>query len=80
MAKLNNIELLAALEALRIKKPNDDYILRVASAIVAQNFGYKSRADWTEEVRKAGLLSYDPITEREEAETTYSDLMRRLDQ
>ena len=38
--KLTELELLAALENLRIRHPESVYILRVASGIVAKCFGY----------------------------------------
>lgn len=39
--KLTELELLAALENLHIRHPADDHILRIASSIVANCFGYK---------------------------------------
>lgn len=77
--KITEIELLAILENLRISHPNDDYILRVASAIVAKSFGYNSRADWTEKVREAELVEYGPIDSIEKAQVNYKKLMDNLD-
>ena len=85
--KLTDIELLAALENLRIRYTNDkyasvDFVLRVASAIVAKNCGYNARADWTKFVRNAGLVDYDPwgaLTMAVTAEINYRKLMEKLD-
>lgn len=88
--KLTDIELLAALENLRIKYENDkyadaDFVLRVASAIVAKNCGYNSRADWTKIVRNSGLVDYDvaptgrTLSLQEMAEVNYKKLMDKLD-
>lgn len=85
--KLTDIELLAALENLRIRHENDndisvDFALRIASAIVAKNCGYNSRADWTRIVRNAGLVDYDSVgvmPMEANAEINYRKLMEKLD-
>lgn len=76
--KLTDIELLATLENLRISNPNDDYILRVASAIVAENFGYKSRADWTQATRESGLVEYGLFDDVEAAKENYNRLIKKM--
>ena len=78
--KLTDIELLAALENLRIKGGDiDDYSIRVASAIIAKNLGYNSRAEWTEKVRESGLVKYGICDDKESAEANYTYLMGKLD-
>lgn len=77
--KLTDIELLAALENLRIQHSDDDYILRVASAIVAKCFGYNDRVEWTEKVAESGLVKYGLYNDTEAAKLNYKKLMKKLD-
>lgn len=73
---MTNIEVLAVLENLRIRHPENDHILRVASACVAACFGYKRRLDWTGELSRLGLVDYsDPMA----AELNYKRLMDKAD-
>lgn len=74
--KLTELELLAALENLRIRHSESDYILRVASGIVAKCFGYDDRIEWTEKVADAGLVEY---RDSSKAEKHYKELMDKLD-
>ena len=60
---LNKVRVLALLEAYRLyenhkKEINVDHVLRVASAIVADAFGFSSRADWCDEINKLKLVDY----------------------
>ena len=55
---MSNLEILAVLENLRLRYPEHDHILRLASACVAACFGYKSRVDWTGELSRMGLVDY----------------------
>lgn len=82
--KLTDIELLAAPENLRIihandKPQNNDWILRVASAIVAHNCGYNDRATWTAQLRENGLVKYGLWEDAEQAKEIYKNLMEKLD-
>lgn len=84
MGKLTDLEVLAALENLRIYKQrsNDsiDNIIRVCSAIVARNAGFESRTDWTEAISSIGLVDYGIMSRTEEEETArenYKKIMRR---
>lgn len=74
---MENIEILAILENLRIRHPESDHILRVASACVAVCFGYKSRADWTGECSRLGLVDYSNISS---AEINYKRLLDKADE
>lgn len=74
---MTNIEILAILENLRLRNPDDDGILRVASACVATCFGYQTRAQWKEECRSLGLVDYnDPFA----AELNYQKLLEKAEQ
>lgn len=74
---MTNIEILAILENLRLRNPNDDGILRVASACVATCFGYRTRAEWKEECQHLGLVDYsDPFA----AELNYQKLLEKAEQ
>lgn len=55
---MSNLEILAILENLRLRYPEHDYIMRVASACVARCFGYHTRNDWTGELSRLGLVDY----------------------
>ena len=80
--KLTDIELLAALENLRIGyqyRDIDDYTIRIVSAIVAKNLGYKDRAEWTEKVSESGLVKYEICDDTEAARANYLRLMEKLD-
>lgn len=84
MGKLTDLEVLAALENLRIYKQssNDsiDNIIRVCSAIVARNAGFESRTDWTEIISSIGLVNYGIMSRTEEEETArenYKKIMQR---
>lgn len=58
---MSNLEILAVLENLRLRSPEHDYILRLATACVAACFGYSSRTVWTGELSRLGLVDYaDP--------------------
>lgn len=73
---MSNIEILAVLENLRLRYPEHDHILRVASACVAACFGYKCRADWTGELSSLGLVDYN---DHGAAEINYERLMEKAD-
>ena len=76
---ISELELLAALENLRIMNPNDDYILRVASATVAKSFGYDSRAEWTEKLDDSGLVEYGIYDNIDKAKENYKSIMQKLE-
>lgn len=83
MKNLEDIEILAALENLRIRigqRKDADYALRVASAIVAESIGYKGRSEWSSLLREQGLTAseYDPDG-IERAEVLYNCAMGKLD-
>lgn len=83
MKNLEDIEILAALENLRIRigqKEDADYALRVASAIVAEAIGCKGRAEWASRLREMGLTAseYDPDG-KDRAEVLYNCAMGKLD-
>lgn len=73
---MTNLEVLAVLENLRIRHPESDHILRVASACVAACFGYKRRTDWTGELSRLGLVAYGDSMA---AEINYQRLMCKAD-
>lgn len=73
---MENIEILAILENLRIRHPESDHILRVASACVAVCFGYRSRADWTRDLSRLGLVDYSNLNA---AEVNYKRLLDKAD-
>ena len=79
---IHELELLALLENLRLRSPNDDEPIRICSAIVAMACGYKSRADWIDELKKAELVyySHDREEEKEKAEVQYRQLFEKLDE
>jgi hypothetical protein len=63
MDKKRQIEVLALLEAYRIKAERGkersvDFAIRVCQAIIASVFGYAGRADWTDDIQEAGLIDY----------------------
>ena len=70
------LDILAILENLRIRHPENDHILRVASACVAVCFGFKRRTDWTSELSRLGLVNY---ADRSTAEINYKRLLDRAD-
>lgn len=73
---MSNLEILAILENLRLRHPESDHILRVATACVAACFGYTRRVDWTSVVSRLGLVDYtDPMS----AELNYKRLMDKAD-
>jgi hypothetical protein len=73
---MENIEILAILENLRLRHPEYDHILRVASACVAVCFGYNCRADWTGECSRLGLVDYSNFAS---AEINYMRLLNKAD-
>jgi hypothetical protein len=73
---MDNIEILAILENLRLRHPENDHILRVASACVAVCFGYRSRTDWTGECVRLGLVNYSDLSS---AEINYQRLLCKAD-
>lgn len=73
---MTNLEILAILENLRLRHPESDHILRVASACVAVCFGFKSRAGWTGEILRDGLVDY---TNLDMAELNYKRLLDKAD-
>lgn len=73
---MSSLEILAILENLRLRHPENDHILRVASACVAVCFGYKSRVSWTEELSRMGLVDY---SDRSTAELNYKRLLDKAD-
>ena len=74
---MEHIEILAVLENLRLRYPEHDHILRVASACVAACFGYKCRADWTGELSQLGLVDYNDHGYA--ADVNYARLMEKAD-
>ena len=74
---MSNLEILAVLENLRLRHPENDHILRVASACVAACFGYRCRADWTSELSRLGLVDYSDHGSA--AELNYKRLMDKAD-
>lgn len=74
---MENIEILATLENLRLRHPNDDSILRIASACVAVCFGYQSRAEWSEACERLGLVDY---SDKATAEINYQKLLKKAEQ
>lgn len=83
--RLTDIEILSALENLRIRKINSvespEHIIRICSAIIAKNAGYSSREEWTKDAVAAGLVKYFPTDRQEEAEQAklqYFELMSKL--
>ena len=74
---MENIEILAVLENLRLRHPENDGILRVASACVAACFGCQSRAAWTEECKRLGLVDY---SDKAAAEINYQKLLKKAEQ
>lgn len=63
MDKEECLEILDELDTIRRRteyRPADsaDYVLRVACAIIAEKAGFKSRTDWTEELRKDTKTEY----------------------
>ena len=73
---MTNLEILAILENLRLRHPESDHILRVASACVAVCFGYKSRVSWTGELSRLGLVDYN---DRTAADLNYKRLCDKAD-
>lgn len=80
--KPNDLELLAALENMRLSHPNtfDDYAMRLVCAVVADNCGYKDRNSWIVKLQAAGLVEYkiDRQEERETAKQNYKRLMEKM--
>lgn len=74
---MSNLEILAVLENLRLRHPENDHILRVASACVAACFGYRCREDWTAELSRLGLVDYNDHGYA--AELNYYKLMEKAD-
>lgn len=74
---MEKIEIMAVLENLRLRYPNDDSILRIASACVAACFGYQSRAAWTKECARLGLVDY---SNKDAAEINYQKLLKKAEQ
>lgn len=75
---MKNLELLAMLENLRINHSEDDYILRVVSAIVAEYFGYTDRHTWTQKLDAEGLVKYGMEQNTEHANRMYKELSEKL--
>lgn len=75
---MKNLELLAMLENLRIQHSEDDYILRVVSAIVAEYFGYTDRHTWTQKLDAEGLVKYGMEQNIEHAKGMYKELSEKL--
>lgn len=73
---MTELEILAILENLRIRHPENDHILRVASACVAVCFGFKRRTDWTSELSRLGLVDY---ANHGAAEINYQRLLDKAD-
>ncbi len=76
---ISELEILAALDNLRIMNPNDDYILRVATAVVARAFGYENRAEWTEKLDESGLVEYGIYDNIDKARENYNSIMKKLE-
>ena len=73
---MSNIEILAVLENLRLRHPENDCILRIATACVASCFGYIRRTDWTAELSRLGLVDYNDISA---ADLNYKRLLDKAD-
>ena len=74
---MSNLEILAILENLRLRHPESDHILRVATACVAVCFGYRSRADWSSQLSQLGLVNYSDHGTA--AEINYKRLLDKAD-
>lgn len=74
---MSNLEILAILENLRLRYPEHDHIMRVATACVARCFGFRSRIDWTGELSRLGLVDYADYGCA--AEINYFRLMEKAD-
>lgn len=83
MKNLEDIEILAALENLRIRigqRESADFALRVASAIVAEAIGYKARAEWASRLRELGMTASEFNADgMNRAEILYNCAMGKLD-
>lgn len=74
---MTDLEILAILENLRLRHPESDHILLVASACVAVCFGFKRRADWTAELSRLDLVDYGDHGTA--AEVNYKKLLDKAD-
>lgn len=74
---MSNLEILAVLENLRLRYPEHDHILRLASACVAACFGFRPRLVWTDELSRLGLVDYSDHGYA--AEVNYHNLMQKAD-
>lgn len=74
---MSNLEILAILENLRLRYPEHDHIMRVATACVARCFGFRSRIDWTGELSRLGLVDY--ADHGHAADLNYQRLMEKAD-
>ena len=72
---MENIETLALLENLRLRHPENDWILRIATACVAICFGYEGRVTWEKELVERGLVNYSD--NGESAELLYAELVEK---
>lgn len=84
MKNLSDLELLATVENLRRSREtmsSTDETLRIATAIIANACGYKSRSTWVDVLRRAGLIvsCIDPEEEAAESKALYKDLMEKME-
>lgn len=83
MKNLEDLEILAALENLRIgigQKEDADFALRAASAIIAKAIGYTSRHEWASYLRELDMIGSDRSSEgKDRAESLYNYTMGKLD-
>lgn len=77
------IKVLAMMENFRMKEDkagkesnnSKDYCMRVFQAIVAENLlNCSNRADWTEELQRLNLISYEAGTTAEDYNNKYKQL------
>lgn len=81
MTEERKLEILAALDNERIIHPNDDFVFRLACAVVAKGFGYKSRADWTDKVREKKLVDYGIYgDDTEKAKENYKAIIKKWEE
>ena len=82
-AKSSKTNVLALLEAYRLysgtaNEKNTDHAIRICQAIIADAFGYKSRADWSEDIRAANLIDYGYNADFKEQYRRLTDIVRNI--
>ena len=83
MDKENKVKILALLEAYRlfkndVKEDNVDHVIRICQAIIADVFGYNSRADWADDIRIAGLIDYSYGVDTKEQYKILTDIVSEI--